>query len=304
MKIIKKTLKNGLKVLIIPMQDNPTVTVLSLVETGSKYENKELNGISHFLEHMCFKGTLKRPKAIDISRELDSIGSQYNAFTGQEYTGYYAKGDAKHFKKIFDVVTDIYLNSTFPEAEIEKEKGVIIEEINMYEDMPARHVQDLVMELKTRGFTNEREAKLYFRLFCEPRPIQTYDAKVDAAYDEVFMDVLKEWSIYFPENQETLSYIVDTERAEANHLIVPGESLYNPFNRINNSALKDESDYTHPTPDPYEAKALKPQPQNPPGGNGGGGPPQPPQPPQPGTGPGPGNNGGGGPPGGGGGGGS
>ncbi len=147
MKIIKKTLKNGLKVLIIPMQDNPTVTVLSLVETGSKYENKELNGISHFLEHMCFKGTLKRPKAIDISHELDSIGSQYNAFTGQEYTGYYAKGDAKHFKKIFDVVTDIYLNSTFPETEIEKEKGVIIEEINMYEDMPHRHVQDLVMEL-------------------------------------------------------------------------------------------------------------------------------------------------------------
>lgn len=147
MKIIKKTLKNGLKVLIIPMQDNPTVTVLSLVETGSKYEDERLGGISHFLEHMCFKGTLKRPKAIDISRELDSIGSQYNAFTAQEYTGYYAKSDAKHFKKIFDLVTDIYLNSTFPETEIEKEKGVIIEEINMYEDMPHRHVQDLVMEL-------------------------------------------------------------------------------------------------------------------------------------------------------------
>ncbi len=147
MKIIKKTLKNGLKVLMIPMKDNPTVTVLSLVETGSKYETKENNGISHFLEHMCFKGTLRRPKATDISLELDSIGSQYNAFTGQEYTGYYAKGDAKHFKKIFDVVTDIYLNSTFPEAEIEKEKGVIIEEINMYEDMPHRHVQDLIMEL-------------------------------------------------------------------------------------------------------------------------------------------------------------
>ena len=129
------------------MKDNPTATVLVLVEAGSKYENKENNGISHFLEHMCFKGTAKRPKAIDISKELDALGSQYNAFTGQEYTGYYAKSDAKNLNKIFDVVSDIYLNSTFPEAEIEKEKGVIIEEINMYEDMPNRHVQDLMGEL-------------------------------------------------------------------------------------------------------------------------------------------------------------
>ncbi len=144
----KKTiLKNGLRVITVPMKDNPTVTVLVLVETGSKYETKEKNGISHFLEHMCFKGTQMRPTAHSISAELDGLGSQYNAFTGQEYTGYYAKSDAKHFKKIFDVVSDIYLNSTFPEAEMEKEKGVIVEEINMYEDMPHRHVQDLFMHL-------------------------------------------------------------------------------------------------------------------------------------------------------------
>ena len=147
MKYTKKVLKNGLRVITVPMKDNPTVTVLVLVEAGSKYENKKINGISHFLEHMCFKGTTKRPKAIDISKELDAIGSQYNAFTAQEYTGYYAKSDAKHFKQIFDVVSDIYLNSTFPEAEMQKEKGVIIEEINMYEDLPPRHVQDMLMEL-------------------------------------------------------------------------------------------------------------------------------------------------------------
>ena len=147
MKFSKKVLKNGLRVVTIPMKDNPTATVLVLVEAGSKYETKEVNGISHFLEHMCFKGTVKRPKAIDISKELDTLGSQYNAFTAQEYTGYYAKSDAKHFKKIFDVVSDVYLNSTFPEAEMQKEKGVIIEEINMYEDMPQRHVQDLLMKL-------------------------------------------------------------------------------------------------------------------------------------------------------------
>lgn len=147
MKFKKTTLKNGLRVVTVPMKDNPTATVLVLVEAGSKYENKANNGISHFLEHMCFKGTEKRPKAIDISKELDALGCQYNAFTGQEYTGYYAKSDAKNLNKIFDVVSDIYLNSTFPEAEIEKEKGVIIEEINMYEDMPNRHVQDLMSEL-------------------------------------------------------------------------------------------------------------------------------------------------------------
>ncbi len=147
MKYSKTKFKNGLRVITVPMKDNPTVTVLVLVETGSKYENKKNNGLSHFLEHMCFKGTTKRPSAHAISAELDGLGSQYNAFTGQEYTGYYAKSDAKHFKQVFDVVSDIYLNSTFPEAEMEKEKGVIVEEINMYEDMPHRHVQDLFMSL-------------------------------------------------------------------------------------------------------------------------------------------------------------
>jgi len=143
----KKIYKNGLRVVTVPMKDNPTVTVLVLVGTGSDYESKEINGISHFLEHMCFKGTTKRPNSKIISHELDTLGCQYNAFTGNEYTGYYAKGDSKNFKQIFDIVSDVYLNSTFPETEIEKEKGVIIEEINMYEDMPASHVQDLFTEV-------------------------------------------------------------------------------------------------------------------------------------------------------------
>ena len=125
---------------MVPIAGAPSVTVMALVEAGSEYETKEKNGISHFLEHMCFKGTEKRPNSIDISRELDSIGSAYNAFTSYEVTGYYAKAHPKHFNKILDVVSDIYLNPTFPEAEIEKEKGVIIEEINMYEDMPKEKV--------------------------------------------------------------------------------------------------------------------------------------------------------------------
>ena len=143
----KKVLKNKLRIVTVPMKDNPTVTVLVLVGTGSDYEKKEVNGISHFLEHMCFKGTTKRPNAQAISHELDSLGCQYNAFTDHEMTGYYAKGDSKNFKQIFDVISDVYLNSTFPETEIEKEKGVIVEEINMYEDMPNRHVQDLFQQV-------------------------------------------------------------------------------------------------------------------------------------------------------------
>jgi predicted Zn-dependent peptidase len=120
--------------------------VLVTVSAGSKYETKEINGLSHFLEHMCFKGTERRPKAVDISRELDGLGVQNNAFTSQEYTGYFAKAHPKHFSKILDIVSDMYLNPLFDEKEIEKEKGVIVEEINMYEDMPHRIVGDIFME--------------------------------------------------------------------------------------------------------------------------------------------------------------
>ncbi len=129
------------------MKDNPTVTVLVMVEAGSEYETKEKNGISHFLEHMCFKGTVKRPTALAISKELDSIGAHYNAFTSDEYTGYYAKSAPKHVHKILDVVSDLYLNQTFDDKEMEKEKGVIIEEINMYKDLPHRSVQELFLKL-------------------------------------------------------------------------------------------------------------------------------------------------------------
>lgn len=142
----KTTFKNGLTLITVPLKDSPSVTVLVTVSAGSKYENKENNGISHFLEHMCFKGTEKRPQAINISVELDGIGAQSNAFTSQEFTGYYAKSHPSHFAKILDVVSDIYQNPVFDSAEIEKEKGVIIEEINMYEDLPHRSVHDVFME--------------------------------------------------------------------------------------------------------------------------------------------------------------
>jgi len=147
MKFKKKVLPNGLRMITVPMADNPTVTVLVLVETGSKYEAKEKNGLSHFLEHMCFKGTTNRPNTSDLSKELDTLGCEYNAFTGQEYTGYYAKGKAADFPKLLDIIADLYINPLFKDDEIEKEKGVIVDEINMYDDLPMRKVHEVWMSL-------------------------------------------------------------------------------------------------------------------------------------------------------------
>jgi len=135
----KKVFPNGLRLITVPIKNNQTATVMVLVEAGSNYESKEENGISHFLEHVCFKGSEKRTLH-DITYDLDSIGALSNAFTGNEYTGYYAKANSKHLETILDVVSDLYLNPIFPEDEIKKEKGVIIEEINMYEDQPQKNV--------------------------------------------------------------------------------------------------------------------------------------------------------------------
>jgi predicted Zn-dependent peptidase len=146
--MFKKTiLKNGLRIITVPSRSTQTVTVLVLVGTGSKYEKKEEKGISHFLEHMYFKGTKKRPSSLEIAETLDKVGGIYNAFTSQEYTGYFAKVSKEHFELALDWVSDIFLNSTLPEKEIEKERGVIIEEINMRKDHPMEHVQVLWQKL-------------------------------------------------------------------------------------------------------------------------------------------------------------
>lgn len=140
------TYSNGLRLITVPMPATESVTVLVFVGTGSRYETKEINGISHFLEHMMFKGTTKRPKALDIAHELDIIGASYNAFTSQEHTAYYAKAGTKHFDKILDIISDIFLNSLFEDEEIAKEKGVIVQEMKMYQDNPMRYVGDVLAE--------------------------------------------------------------------------------------------------------------------------------------------------------------
>jgi predicted Zn-dependent peptidase len=146
--MFKKTvLDNGLTIVTVPRHETKAVTVLVLVGTGSKYETRDNNGISHFLEHMFFKGTDKRPNTMAISDPLDRAGGIFNAFTGEEYTGYWAKVESSQFDLALDVVSDIFLNSKLEQAEIDKERGVIIEEINMYYDNPMSHVQLLWADL-------------------------------------------------------------------------------------------------------------------------------------------------------------
>ena len=139
----KLTLSNGLRVILAPMKEAATATVLITTATGSRYETKKENGLSHSLEHMFFKGTKKRPTALSISEELDAVGGEYNAFTSKDRTAYYAKVDAKHTEMALDIVSDIFLNSTLPAEEIDRERGPILQELNMYEDTPVRHIGDV-----------------------------------------------------------------------------------------------------------------------------------------------------------------
>lgn len=143
----KRILPNGLRVLTIPMPSFESVTVLVMAKAGSRYEKKDNNGISHFLEHMAFKGTKKRPSAIQISTLIDGIGGEFNAFTGKEATGYYIKSSSNHIDLSLDVLSDMLTNSLLNKKEIDKERGVILEEINLYEDTPARKIGDIYERL-------------------------------------------------------------------------------------------------------------------------------------------------------------
>jgi predicted Zn-dependent peptidase len=143
----KKTLANGLRVLTAPMPQAKSVACFVMLAAGSRYETKDTNGIAHFAEHMFFKGTQKRPTARQIAGEIDSIGGEFNAFTSKEYTGYYVKCAAEHRDTALDVLVDMLRHSKFDSEEIEREKGVIVEEMNMYYDTPRDYVDGVYDEL-------------------------------------------------------------------------------------------------------------------------------------------------------------
>ena len=142
----KKVLKNGLTLLTVPIETASSITMSIFVKAGSRYEEPRINGLSHFLEHLHFKGTKKYPTAKRLSETVDSIGGEFNANTGKEHTQYFIRAAYEHLPLVFDVLTDMLQNPLFDEREMEREKGVIIEEINMYKDNPQIHVEALFEE--------------------------------------------------------------------------------------------------------------------------------------------------------------
>ena len=140
----KTTLKNGLRIITVPQKNSQAATILALVGAGSKYEKKEISGISHFLEHMYFTGTKKRPTTMAVAETLDKIGGIYNAFTSEEQTCFYARIPVKFLSQTFDVLADMVYYPKIGPKDVGKEATVIVEEIKMYRDMPQYFVLDLL----------------------------------------------------------------------------------------------------------------------------------------------------------------
>jgi predicted Zn-dependent peptidase len=180
----RQALANGVRVLTAPMPQAQSVTCSLMLAAGSRYETRDTNGIAHFAEHMFFKGTERRPTARQIAGEIDSIGGEFNAFTGKEYTGYYVKCAAEHRDVALDVLVDMIRNSRFAPEEVEREKGVIVEEMNMYFDTP-------------RDFIGG----VYDELLYDDQPlgwdIIGRKETVRAATRETFLDYISRW--YKPE---------------------------------------------------------------------------------------------------------
>lgn len=140
MKSFQETrLENGLRIITSPIPSD-SITLLVLVGAGSRYEELPISGISHFIEHMFFKGAKKYKNTKEVSEAIDSVGGEFNAFTGKEYAGYYVKLSNESKEVAFDVVSDMLINPTFDKVEIDKERGVIMEELNMYQDTPMYQV--------------------------------------------------------------------------------------------------------------------------------------------------------------------
>lgn len=148
---ISQTLKSGLQLIRVPMPAVKSVTVLLLCNTGSRYEEGKIEGIAHFLEHMVFKGTENFPTAQDLAQAVDGIGADFNAYTSKEYTGYYVQSSSKHLPLALHVVSDMIFTPKLRQEDIDREKGVIIEEMNMYADTPARHIGDLFEQMMFAG---------------------------------------------------------------------------------------------------------------------------------------------------------
>lgn len=200
MKAIKKTFNNGLRLITIPMPETPSVTITVWAGVGSSNEERGKAGIAHFFEHIVFKGSKKYPSAKAISEAVDNFGGEQNAFTGKELTGFYVKAPVSRFFDAFDVVADMVFNPLIPSSEVEKEKGVIKSEMDMYRDTPARHIYDLFDEEIFKGSPFEYQV------------IGTKET-VDSITREDFLDYQKKF--YAPGNIViTIAGGIETKEAE------------------------------------------------------------------------------------------
>lgn len=145
------TLSNGARVVFAPFSGTEAAAILVLFKIGSRNEDLPVWGGSHFIEHLMFKGTEKRPRTVDISQELDRYGAQYNAYTGKDLTGYWVKIAAPQLPVAVDLLHDMLFHSKFEAEEMDREKRVIIEEIKMYEENPIMHIEDLLEEAMFDG---------------------------------------------------------------------------------------------------------------------------------------------------------
>jgi len=224
--MFKKTVTgNNLKLITIPIPATKAVTVLFLVGTGSRYEEPRVAGISHFLEHMAFKGTVKRPTTLEISQALDAVGAQYNAFTGKEFTGYFVKVASAHLPLAIDVLSDIITNSIYDALEIEKERGVIIEELHMARDIPMSYVGDLFEEV------------LYGKDTPMGRDIIGQEKTIKAIEKKDFQNYLANY--YFPENM-VLAVAGNFQDAEVSRLIAKNFNSQVSKKEVEVSAPKED----------------------------------------------------------------
>jgi predicted Zn-dependent peptidase len=180
----RRTLGNGLRVLTAPLDHAQSVACFVMLAAGSRYEHAENRGIAHFAEHMFFKGTERRPTSRDLTTIVDGIGGEFNAFTSKEYTGYYVRCAADDRDTALDVLLDMLRHSKFDPEEIEREKGVILEEMNMYVDTPRDHI-----------------GTVYETLMFGDNPLgwETLGTKetIRSATRDTFVDYVHEW--YTPE---------------------------------------------------------------------------------------------------------
>jgi predicted Zn-dependent peptidase len=180
----RRTLGNGLRVLTAPLEHAQSVACFVMLAAGSRYEHAQNRGIAHFTEHMFFKGTERRPTSRDLTTIVDGIGGEFNAFTSKEYTGYYVRCAGDDRDTALDVLLDMLRHSKFDPDEIEREKGVILEEMNMYVDTPRDHI-----------------STVYETLVFGDNPLgwETLGTKetIRGANRETFLDYIREW--YTPE---------------------------------------------------------------------------------------------------------